>query len=183
MDIASRVEAGVRITEVMDAVWEVQDGVLDLLIPARRGLSDDGRVERATSLSSPPSWRPALLRRPVTSDTAATEAVSLDLGITWADLFRSAQQIWAWPVESPERARLCAAYTRAVKQRMPKGGLGVTGPARIDALPPAAVGGCAHCGQWCERQDAAGVRYCSTEHLLLARITGVGDASQTWRSV
>jgi hypothetical protein len=40
--IASRARAGVPITELMDAVWEVQDGVLDVLIPERWEL-DEGR--------------------------------------------------------------------------------------------------------------------------------------------
>ena len=40
--VASRARAGVPITELMDAVWEVQDGVLDVLVPGR-GELDEGR--------------------------------------------------------------------------------------------------------------------------------------------
>jgi hypothetical protein len=185
-NVTVRVHAGMRITEVMDAVWEVQDAVLDLLVPARRELPDAVQVDAAvTPVPSPP--RPgAQPRRAVRPDRAAIEAVLFDPGVTWAELLRSAQRIWAWPVGSRERARLCAASTRAVERRMSRRRVGVgvarTKPAMLDVLPQALSRGCAHCGQRCEWQDAAGLRYCSTEHLLLARITGVGDASQTWRS-
>ena len=36
---------------------------------------------------------------------------------------------------------------------------------------------CAHCGQPCDPQEETGLAACSTEHLLLARILGSGDAS------
>jgi hypothetical protein len=181
---ASRAQAGVRITEVMDAVWEAQTTVLDVLIPARRALPHDVPAEWAVRPSPAPPSHPAPLRRPVRSDRATADAVSLDVGTTWGELVGSAQRIWEWPVGSPERARLCAAYTRAVGKRMATRGVRVGAPrtraATVDVLPPPVCHGCAHCGQWCEGQDAAGVRYCSTEHLLLARIRGVVGAGRAW---
>ena len=54
-NVTVRVHAGMRITEVMDAVWEVQDAVLDLLVPARRELPDAVQVDAAvTPVPSPP---------------------------------------------------------------------------------------------------------------------------------
>jgi hypothetical protein len=186
LNLAAWARGRVPIADVMDAVWEVQGGVLDLLVPARRELPD-AVPEACAEAPSPAAPRPpALPRRPVTSETAATETAALEDAATWAELFRSAQQIWAWPVGSRERERLCDAYTRAVKRGMPRRrvdlAIGRTAPVMRDVLPAAVTYGCAHCGRPCEGQDADGLRACSTEHLLLARITGVGGASHTWRS-
>jgi hypothetical protein len=183
LNVASWARGRVRIADVMDVVWEVQDGVLDLLVPARRELPDDVPDEWSVTPSPPASRPPALSRRPVTSETAATEAAAYGGATTWAELIRSAQQIWAWPVGSPERERLCAAFSRAVKQRMPRQRLSQwpsrgVGPAQPDELPPVVSRGCAYCGGPCESEAAGGLRSCSTEHLLLARITGVGGAAR-----
>ena len=185
LNVTSWTGAGARIADVMDVVWEVQDGVFDLLFPGRRGLPCEIPDEWSVVSSPAPSRPPVLPRRPVASDRVTSEAAAFDVATTWAELIRSAQQIWAWPVGSPERERLCDAFTRAVKQRMPRRRDGVamprTAPATPEVLPPAVSRGCAHCGRPCESEAADGVRYCSTEHLLLARITGVGRCSQSWR--
>jgi hypothetical protein len=184
-NVGVRVQAGVRITEVMDVVWEVQDGVLDLLIPWRRELPDDVPAESPGTPVPAAAESPASQRRAVRCERAVAEAGTLDVGTTWAELLRSAQQIWAWPVGSAERERLCTAFTGAVKQRMPRWRGGVAMPRAMprSGVHPATVSrGCAHCGRPCESQAIDGVGYCSTEHLLLARITGVGGAGHTWRS-
>jgi hypothetical protein len=80
----------------MDVVWEAQDGVLDLLIPARRRLSD---------------------------------AVGPETPVA--------------PVPTPVL--------------------------RMLRPTPARHGWCSYCGRRCDRQDAAGVRFCSAEHLRRAR--------------
>jgi hypothetical protein len=49
--------AHIRITEVQDVVWEVLDVLLDLLIPARRRLSDAIGPETPTPLSAEPALR------------------------------------------------------------------------------------------------------------------------------
>jgi hypothetical protein len=86
---------GLLITEVMDAVWEVVDILLDLLVPGRSAISD------ALGPDTPPTAVPAASQR------------------------------------------------------------------RAGAVP--ARQGCAYCGRRCERQDPAGVRFCSPDHLLRAR--------------
>jgi hypothetical protein len=124
---------------------------------------------------------PASQRRPDRCERAVAEAGTLDVGTTWAELLRSGQQIWAWPVGSPERERLCTA----VKQRMPRwrGDMAMPRAMPTSGVHPAAVSrGCAHCGRPCESQAIDGVGYCSTEQLLLARVTGVSLVRQTWRN-
>lgn len=95
-DVASRARIGARVHEVMDVVWETQDGVLDLLIPARR------RLYEAVGPETPVAPTPTPVLR-------------------------------------------------------------VLGPS------PAPQGWCAYCGRRCDRQDAAGIRFCSAEHLRRAR--------------